>query len=542
MTSGSPSPTRTYDFIGFGDEVPGILALIAAAREYRRRRGILPRSLLMFKGDSQQGVGGHLVRGGLAYLDRSQIPKELRDRFNLPEFGDGSALYNEFLRESRVDKVALDGRQADKALRQMLRDAGVDILSRVAIDSVTKDGSRLQTIRTAKGEVYAADCFIDSTVNAELAQAAGVPKLPGFGTLGLPESELSVSLVFETEGLSPTTLKQIELEYIKRFSNRSDTEAQRFLDVATNGDTGLANVLRLELVDQFGKPRSMHIGSDYIDILTKALSIAYHAYRGTKLSLGESFAILDNANIARLPNGRLSWNALLFWVSASEAEALARSGAKPTPAMLREMTFIDRWFRSLHPTVRVVRAMPELYIRHAGNITDVVQPLSGTQMLMGGIPMAEALGTFGYHFDIRGGINGLKQRAKEKGVDLKNRLLEKGSEQLYFQQPLFNVGMRHAIAKSVPNLAVISPASGFTGMASSAGRIVEFNAAVGQAIGIAAVIALLSKRTLTQVTNSEVRSVLIETARLPRLYPLVYPEEAARLQNLEKALALTPVS
>lgn len=526
MTSAPPSVIRTYDFIGFGDEVPGILALVAAAREYRRRRGVLPRSLLMFKGDSQLGIGGHLVRGGLAYLDRSQIAPEIRDRYGLPTFGDGSALYNEFLRGCGVNLVALDRQRASAVLRQMLQEAGVDILSRIEIQSVTQEGAQLASIRTNRGEVYRAQHFFDSTVNAELAQAAGAAKLSGFGTLGLPQSELSVSLIFETEGIDPFALRQLELAYIKRFSDESDTEAQRYLNAAVDGDRALANLLRLELVDRFGKPQSMWIGPDYVDVPTKALSIAYHAYRGTKLSLEESFSILDNANIARLPNGRLSWNALLFRATAAEAETLARSAAKPTAAMLNELTLIDRWLNSLELGRVRVRPMTELYIRHAGNITDVVQPLSGTQLLMGGIPTAEALGTFGYHFDIRGGIRGLKERAKEQGIS-----------QIYFPRPLFNIGMRHAIVKSIPNLAVISPASGFTGLASAAGRIVEFNAAVGQAIGIAAAIALLSNRTLADITNQDVRTVLSQTGRLPRIYPLVYPEEAAQLQKLEKVLA-----
>lgn len=526
MTSGTPSAIRTYDFIGFGDEVPGILTLVAAAREYRRRRGVLPRSLLMLKGDSRQGIGGHLVRGGLAYLDRSQIAPEIRDRFGLPTFGDGSTLYNEFLRGCGVNLVALDRQRADAVLRQMLRDAGVDILSRIEIESVTREGSRLISIRTNRGEIYQAQHFFDATVNAELAQAAGVAKLPGFGTLGLPQSELSVSLIFETEGIDPLALRQLELAYIKRFTDESDIQAQRYLNAAVDGDRALANLLRLELVDRFGKPQSMWIGPDYIDISTKALSIAYHAYRGTKLSLEESFSILDNANIARLPNGRLSWNALLFQATAADAEALARSGARPTEAMLREIEWITRWLNTLELGPVRVRPMTELYIRHAGNVTDVVQPLSGTQLLMGGIPTAEALGTFGYHFDIRGGILGLKERAKEQGIS-----------QIYFPRPLFNIGMRHAIVKSVPNLAVISPASGFVGLASSAGRIVEFNAAVGQAIGIAAAIALLSNRTMAEIANQEVRTVLSQTGRLPRLYPLVYPEDAAQLQKLERTLA-----
>ncbi|XQQ06443.1 MAG: hypothetical protein EDM05_56355 [Leptolyngbya sp. IPPAS B-1204] len=36
------SPTRSYDFICFGDEVPGILAIVTAAREYRRRTNRFP--------------------------------------------------------------------------------------------------------------------------------------------------------------------------------------------------------------------------------------------------------------------------------------------------------------------------------------------------------------------------------------------------------------------------------------------------------------------------------------------------------------------
>ena len=64
-------------------------------------------------------------------------------------------------------------------------------------------------------------------------------------------------------------------------------------------------------------------------------SIAYHAFRGTKHYLPESKAILDNPNIAVFPGDRMFWNGLLFFVNASQAEALARGGAKPTAEMLK---------------------------------------------------------------------------------------------------------------------------------------------------------------------------------------------------------------
>ena len=49
--------------------------------------------------------------------------------------------------------------------------------------------------------------FIDCTVNAELAQFAGVKKLKGFETFGLPDSELSVTLTFQTKGLTVDNIK-----------------------------------------------------------------------------------------------------------------------------------------------------------------------------------------------------------------------------------------------------------------------------------------------------------------------------------------------
>jgi len=520
----TPAP-RAYDLIGFGDEVPGVLALVAAAREHRRRTGNPLRTLLMFKSNSQDGVGGHLVRGGLAYLDRSNIPSDVRQSLNLPTFGEPAAIYQEFLQRSGVTQIALDPRKADAALRRMLSESGVDIVSRVAIATVLKDSSnRMNGIQLTRGETYLAKQFIDSTVNAELAQAAGVPKLQGFGTFGLPESELPVTLVFETQGLTIQKLKDVELAYLKRFTNRGDAEAQRFIDVAAGSNPALADQFRQNMVDAQGNLRTMYVGQDHIDVRSRALSIAYHSFRGTQLVMSSGCALLDQGNIAILDGGRLSWNALLCYVSGSEAEALARGAAKPTAAMLQEITFLDRWFKSIGATA--IRPALELYIRHAGNIVGAVQPLSGATMLMGGVPANEALGTFGYHLDVRGGISGLGQKATNKGI---------GSISFH-SPPLFNIGIRHALLRDVPNLAVVGPASGFDGYACAAGRIVEFNTGVGQGLGIATSLAIASKRNLADISNQEVRQILVQTKQLPRIYGRGDTLEAARLQDFETTM------
>lgn len=514
---------RYYDVIGFGDEVFGVLALVCAAREYRRRTKKYPRVLLMSKSSMGQGIGGHLVRGGLAYLDRCQIARDLQRALGLDTFGDPAAIYKEFLQKAGVIGVALDPRKADAALRQMLREAGIDLLSNVEINSVVKEGQKLVSLVTPMG-IYWAKQFIDTSVNAELAQVAGVRKLKGFETFGLPESELPVTLVFETQGISVRRLKELDFAYLKRFANLGDTEGQKLLLHAAGFDIKLAEQLRNDMVDSQGNLKTLWAGSDHIDIRSLALSVSYHSFRGKKLSFSETNFIFDKGNVAILASDRLSWNAILFGVNGSQAETLARGRAKPTPEMLEEITFVEKWLKSFGAT-SVTPAL-ELYIRHAGNVTGVVEPLTGSDMLMGGVSPHEALGTFAYHFDVRGGIPGIGTKASSLGFS-----------SVSFPPPVFNIGIQHALIKDVPNLAVVSPASGFEGYASSAGRIVEFNAAVGQGVGIAAIIALLSGRNLANISNLEVRTVLDETGQCPRIFGIPQAEVASKLEQFESLIA-----
>ena len=136
----------------------------------------------------------------------------------------------------------------------------------------------------------------------------------------------------------------------------------------------------------------------------------------------------------------------------------------------------------------------------------------------------------GYHFDIRGGIKGLGNKAAQKGF-----------ADIQFAKPIFNVGIEHALLRDVPNLAVVSPASGFEGFAASAGRIVEHNAGVAQGLGIAAIIALLDARddlNLANVSNAEVQEVLEATNQLPKIYGVTQADEAIKLDQFETALVI----
>ncbi|BAZ05182.1 FAD-dependent oxidoreductase [Calothrix sp. NIES-3974] len=527
-----PEVVRNYDIICFGDEVPGILTLVTAAREFYRRTNRYPHSLVMFKGNSLLGVGGHLVRGGLAYIDRSVVPRQVRDAHGLGIYGQSAQIYEEFLNRAQVAQIALDARKGDQVLREMLREVGADILSNVEIKSVIKQGKAIAGIALHRGETYMGQYFIDATVNAELAQFSGVEKQKGFATFGLPNSELSVTLTFETEGISVSQLKDVEMNYMRRFADINDREAQKWIQIAAGGNGDKAQMLREPFVknrDNLGN-LAMYAGRDYIDVRSDALSIAYHAFRDRVLDLRVSKAILDRGNIAVFADGRMSWNALLFDVNADQAENLARNKALPTPEMNHEFhQYIVPWFQSLGAT-RVTPA-PELYIRRAGNIVGVNDPLTGVEMLQGGVPASEAIGTFGYHFDIRGGIAGLGDRAAEKGL-----------EKVIFMKlpaPLFNVGIQHTLLKDVPNLSVISPASGFEGYASSAGRIVEFNAFVGQGVGVAIALSMLNNVNLNTISNRQVRDFLAQRGLLSAIYgqPYGVNDAIAQIDSFETGLA-----
>lgn len=515
---------RVYDMIGFGDEVPGVLALVSASREYQRRFKKKPRLLLMFKGDSQAGIGGHLVRGKLAYLDRSSIAAAVRKANNLPTFGDPAAIYKEFLERAGVAAIALDPIKANVALRSLLSEANVDIVSRIEIGQVIRQGDRIQAVQLTKGEVYQAAIWLDSTVNAELAQAAGVKKLQGFETFSLPESELPVSLIFETVGLTVKRLQDIELIYLKRFADPNDSQAQQFLWGAAGKNQILAKQFQAEMANDLAKNRTMFVGKDYIDVRSRALSFAYHAFRGKALSLKGSGYVFDRGNIAILGSDRLSWNALMCFTTGTEAEAYAIADGQPNGAILAEFDYVVQWFTSLG--AKAVSPGTELYIRHAGNVLGAIAPLSGAEMLAGGVPSQEALGTFGYYLDVRGGIDGLGPLAARYGL----------TNISFHTAPLFNYGIQHALLTNPTNLAVVSPASGFEGYACAAGRIVEFNVGVGQGVGIASAIALHQNRPLASIRNLEVRQVLAATGKLPKIYGRAEYIEAARLAEFETTL------
>ncbi len=505
---------QTYDVIIYGDEVPGVMTAIKLERELKKRNQSAKVAIIT-EGNINLGIGGHIVRGGLEYLDRNQVPKDMRAQ--LGRFAAASQLYQEFLDMSKTEAIAIDRFKANAAFKKALAQGKINVIGNINLQAVTTAANTVCSITTIgkSGLVeqeYTAQQFIDASQGGEMAKMAGVKMLTGFSSLGLPESSLSVGLIFETYGLSIQRLAEIELKLIRRFQNPKDIEAQEWLQAASGYDPIRKSQILSTMFTVEGVPRTMYQGTDdSADVRSLALTTAFHGQNA--IAIQNSRAILDRPNIAVLDN-RLSFNALLFFINAEDSQKLTDNGAKPEPYMLEFADKVKKFFRNLG--ANKVEVMRELYVRGSSQIANPIEELSATIMTKGGVEAEDALGTFSYHLDVRGGIKGFGARVVSKGLKKLN----------LYKIPTFNYGFRHTLPQERQNLAVLSPASGFGGLGKAAGRIVEFNVSVGEGLAIAMAKAITEKRSLHSITNREVRQALgyfpIVYGRPTESYPSVF--------------------
>lgn len=502
-----PKNNKQYAVLVYGNELPAVAAAVMASRALARKGKVI----LLRENSPKAQFGGLLTQGGLSYLDRNQIDSSLTP---------SSAFYEEFLSRAKVKRISADPQLVDKALRQMLSEAGVVVVSGAqlkpkvegnqiayvevkpaspltneALKSFTevrrgnlKSHSRSFSLPLISGEdgqrpeggIIKAHSYIDATQNADLARLANLKYSIGFETLGYPKATLPVSPIFTTEGLSIAQLKAIEKsiidnpELMKQIKDKVTNDLNDTVDGIPPGPA-----FAKWLFNKIDKP--MFVGSDFIDVRSIALGAAYHLHRNKPYDFKRGF-LFDKANIAILRNGKLSWNTLLYKVSAEEAMKLVESGSRPTPQILDELEAFENWLHTFPQGKNAkVIAPEELYVRHSLNVLDVVKPLTGKEMLHGGTSPAQSVGTFSYYFDVRGGIEGMKGK---------------------MPKPIFNFGIEHALSK-LSNLAVVSRSSGYYGLAPAVGRILELNVSVAAYVGLAAALSEQKQVPLNTITSSQ---------------------------------------
>ncbi len=321
-----------YDLLVYGATPQGVAAAVAGAQE-----GL--KVLLLEPG---RGVGGVLTQGWLATLDLA------KDREGLLQGG----LFREFYR--RIGQEAsFDVGQAERALRAMLKEAGVEVALEAPLDRLEVEEGRVLALATPQG-TYQAPYVVDATDTAELAFRAGAAFTLGREDTGLDGRNMAATLVFRLEGV-PWGPLFLALNY----------EGQvRRTGAGAWGRSGWG----------FGELVKGYTPSDP----------TRYALRGL--------------NLARQDDGSLLVNALLlFGVDGTDPLALERLRAEAALEAERVVDYLRQKDPLVFGSARLAGVAPSLYIRESRHLVALYR-LRAEEVLLGKtFPDAVALG--GYPLD-----------------------------------------------------------------------------------------------------------------------------------------------
>ncbi|NET57892.1 MAG: FAD-dependent oxidoreductase [Symploca sp. SIO2E6] len=456
-----------FDVLVYGDELPGICAAIWA----KKALGDSGRVALVRSNAATEQLGGLLTRGGLAYLDFDKTYW-----YEQP----AAQCFRNFLAKANIVEACVEPNNADQALKEMLAEAGVTIISDSPLTPYVAN-QEIQYVDVTESKIrFKARSYIDATQDAQLAREAGLAYYQGYESQSpqLQNATLSVSIIPLITGLSISELRSIEQQIIDDAELMANIETS----IREQQTPGLANFW----LQDFYSP----IYKAYLDGYFNrsiALGAAYHLNYNHPFNLDGFF--FDKSNICVLPEDSLSLNGLLFKYPVTQQRQIEANGLKPTQEMMTEMVNFEAWLQDISGKDNVqVIIPPEVYIRHTLSIKDVINPLTGQEIIQGGTKPEDSIGSFSYEFDLRGGVKGLSGRIPSL--------------------PIFNFGIEHTLASKVNNLAIVSRSSGYVGMAVSVGRIQTVNVYQGQGVGVAAAIATQSDTPLNTITSVEVRETL----------------------------------
>jgi hypothetical protein len=158
---------RKADVVVYGATASGVVAAVSASREGKSAVIVEPG----------RHVGG-MVSGGLGATDfgnRAAIGGISREFFRrvlahyVETYGPGSPQVKD-----SSDGFHFEPHVATLVLRKMLEEARVEVVFESPIDRVEKDGARITSIRSTRGEVFVGSVFVDASYEGDLMARAGV--------------------------------------------------------------------------------------------------------------------------------------------------------------------------------------------------------------------------------------------------------------------------------------------------------------------------------------------------------------------------------
>lgn len=179
----SQAATVDADICIYGGTSGGVVAAVQAAR--------MGKSVVLI--EPGRHLGG-MMAGGLSWTDvgsaeRAQLfgglAREVFERIGKHYGQDPKTVFDVTALDAagrsrngvdfiRPPSLAFEPKVAEKVFTEMGREAGVQVRFGAAIQSVTKDGTRLQKLKLNDGTAIAAKVFMDATYEGDLMARAGV--------------------------------------------------------------------------------------------------------------------------------------------------------------------------------------------------------------------------------------------------------------------------------------------------------------------------------------------------------------------------------
>jgi hypothetical protein len=517
------NPTRIL--LVYGDEVESVLTSVSAGRLVQQLalpilvvllRPCRPAVSALWSQSTDLWLGGLSTLGGLSYMDITP--------------GCFSPLFSEFLDRANVVRVALNPDMADAALRNMLDESGVSLvqvhqhnthyLPKVQLNPTT---GQISGVCLPTGEIIKVDILIDASPDADLARQTGITFTTGLGQLlchgdkqvGPANAFLGVSPVFRIMGVDRHQLMAFEA------TCRQHPLMPQWLAQAS---PERSEEERLQLLM---RPCYSPNDMDYVDILNPILGVAYHmwkqGYKGTADSYQTATVWIDGGNVSRLEDGSLGFNGMVTRFDNLDTLLSYSHGALPIPAFLQEeMRHFEQFLQQAGGFCSAYIVPPlQLYVRQTVNL-QACKTMTANSMLQGGVVPDQAIGSFSYWLDLRGVTLGQYYN------------------QANLPKPMANIGLEVALAphNKPNNLAFLGRSAGYSPLAQGAGRIVQHNSLLGEAVGLAATLALSHTCAMADVEIATIQAVLNTRYQQQFGHPLVLQGQAAEYPTNDQPTAV----
>jgi hypothetical protein len=268
---------------------------------------------------------------------------------------------------------------------------------------------------------------------------------------------------------------------------------------------------------------------DYLDILNPVLGIAFHRWwQGHASTYSRAPVWIDGGNVARLPNGQLSFNGMVC-PAPNLATALQWSRQGVMPVFLQQaMQAFQQFLQTVggFKQARVI-APQQLYVRQTRHVLTRRMATAADLLAQQGQPSPAACKT---------GVKGLPSTAgpytywlDTRGIDLRQYV--RGFTQ--FDKPLFYTDVAYTLCRKNPYMAVLGRSAGYGPLAQATCRIVQHNAWLAEVLAPVALMAAQQASPLQQVLAWRADAVLGDA--LP--HPLAHLPDISR-QLLQQEIRL----